>query len=140
MRRATRSALIAIAAFGVYTTTTAVMSGQQGGPGTRALVNYSTGNIAVPIPDVSTVDVPIVVSDTNPIIDVDASFRINHTFDGDLVISLVHPDGTVIPLVTNRGQGAGGTGANDRRGTQRASTMRRGRRSLAGVAPFAGPA
>jgi subtilisin-like proprotein convertase family protein len=147
MRRAPRSVLIAIAALGVYTMTTAVMSGQQGGsggpdgPGTLALTTYTSGDVAVPIPDINAtgVDVPITVSDTNPITDVDVSFRINHTFDGDLVIRLVHPDGTIIPLVTNRG-GSGanfGTGGNNSSGTPTVIDDEAVAAIAAGVAPFA---
>ncbi|HEV7473039.1 MAG TPA: carboxypeptidase regulatory-like domain-containing protein [Pyrinomonadaceae bacterium] len=78
--------------------------------GTIASSNYSTGDIAVPIPDspAPAINIPITVADVMTLSDVNVSFRINHTFDGDLVIALVHPDATVIPLVTNRGS----SGAN----------------------------
>ena len=52
----------------------------------------------MPIPDVTTVEVPITVPDTGSVADVNVRVRINHTFDSDLDISLVHPDGTVIDL------------------------------------------
>ncbi|HEX5705695.1 MAG TPA: proprotein convertase P-domain-containing protein [Pyrinomonadaceae bacterium] len=75
----------------------------------------STGNLATPIPDVSTVDIPINVADVGMVQDVNVRVRLNHTFDGDLEIRLVHPDGTTILLSDNRG-GSGdnyGGGAND---------------------------
>ena len=79
---------------------------QVGAPGAPVTATYSSGNIAVPIPDVATVEVPIIVPDNGSVQDVNVRVRLNHTFDGDLVISLVHPDGTVILLSNNRG-GAG---------------------------------
>src|SRR5262249_30033124 len=69
-------------------------------------VTHSTGNIAVPIPDVNTVDIPITVADSGAIGDVNVSVRLNHTFDADLVLRLIAPDGTVVNLANNRG-GAG---------------------------------
>ena len=68
------------------------------------------------------------------------SFRINHTFDGDLVIALVHPDNTVIPLVTNRGSSGVnfGTGTHNCAGVptviddQAATAISAGRRAFAG--------
>jgi subtilisin-like proprotein convertase family protein len=73
--------------------------------GTIAVSNYSTGNISTAIPDspAPAINIPISVADVMTLSDVNVSFRINHTFDGDLTIALVHPDNTVIPLVTNRG-------------------------------------
>jgi subtilisin-like proprotein convertase family protein len=71
--------------------------------------------------------------------DVNVSFRINHTFDGDLRISLVHPDATVIPLVTNRGSGVNfGTGPNDCSGVPTLIDDQAATAISAGSAPFAG--
>ena len=69
-------------------------------------VSYSTGNVVVPLPDVATTDIPITVPDTGFVGDVNVRVRLNHTFDGDLVISLIAPDGTSVALANNRG-GAG---------------------------------
>ena len=84
--------------------------------GTIAVNNYSSGDITVAIPDspAAAINIPITVADVMTLTDVNVSFRINHTFDGDLTIALVHPDGTVIPLVTNRGSSGAnfGTGPN----------------------------
>jgi len=101
---------------------------------------YSTGNIAVPIPDVSTVDIPITVTDTGVVADVNVKVRLNHTFDGDLVLSLIAPDGTTVLLAQNRG-GSGanyGTGANDCSGTHTVFDDSAATAIGAGVAPFAG--
>jgi subtilisin-like proprotein convertase family protein len=101
---------------------------------------YSSGNIAVPIPDVSTVDVPINIPDAGVVSDVNVRVRLNHTFDGDLVIALVHPDNTVVPLANNRG-GSGlnyGTGTNDCAGTSTVFDDAGGTAISGGTAPFAG--
>lgn len=113
---------------------------QVGAVGGAVTNTYSTGNIAVPIPDVSSVDVPINVPDNGVVQDVNVRVRLNHTFDGDLDISLVHPDGTAILLSNNRG-GAGdnfGTGANDCAGTPTIFDDEAGATIASGVAPFAG--
>jgi subtilisin-like proprotein convertase family protein len=113
---------------------------QVGAVGGAVVNNYSSGNIAVPIPDVATVDVPINVPDSGVVQDVNVRVRLNHTFDGDLEISLVHPDGTVITLSNNRG-GSGdnfGTGANDCSGTPTVFDDEAGTAISAGTAPFAG--
>lgn len=77
--------------------------------------DYSSGGLAVPITDLSTIESPIVVTDTGIVSDVNVRLRINHTFDGDLDILLVAPDGTTVELTTDNG-GAGdnfGAGATD---------------------------
>lgn len=113
---------------------------QIGAAGAPTTATYSTGNIATPIPDVSSVDIPINVPDNGLVNDVNVKVRLNHTFDADLVISLVHPDGTVITLANNRG-GAGdnfGSGANDCSGTPTVFDDGAATAISAGVAPFAG--
>src|SRR4030095_115931 len=110
--------------------------------GTIASNNYSTGNIAVPIPDspAPAIDIPLTVADVMTLTDVNVSFRLDHTFDGDLQISLVHPDNTVIPLVTNRG-GSGdnfGTGTLDCAGVPTVIDDQAAVAVSAGAAPFAG--
>ncbi len=84
----------------------------------------------------STINVP----DTAAISDVNVRVRLNHTFDGDLVISLVHPDGTVINLSNRRG-GSGdgfGSGSNDCSGTHTVFDDQASTAISAGAAPFAG--
>jgi len=102
--------------------------------------NYSSGNIAVPINDFATVDVPITVADAGILSDVNARIRLNHTFDGDMTISLVHPDGTVVALSSGRG-GSGdnfGSGVNDCSGTPTVFDDSATVAIAAGTAPFAG--
>jgi subtilisin-like proprotein convertase family protein len=113
------------------------LTGVLGFPSTAT---YSTGNIAVPIPDVSTVDIPITITDTGVITDVNVTVRANHTFDGDIVFQLIAPDGTSVPLATNRGgNGANyGSGANDCWGTPTVFDDAAATAISAGTAPFAG--
>jgi subtilisin-like proprotein convertase family protein len=106
----------------------------------RPVVNYSSGNITVPIPDVSTVDVPIDVTDVGVVHDINVRVRLNHSFDGDLEIRLVHPDGTAVLLSNKRGGGGDnfGAGANDCSGTPTLFDDSSLNSILGGVAPFAG--
>jgi subtilisin-like proprotein convertase family protein len=61
-------------------------------------------NTPTPLPDFTTTESSLVVAGiTAPITKVTASLRVVHTFVGDLEISLVAPDGTVVPLAQNRG-------------------------------------
>jgi len=109
--------------------------------GTIAVSNYTTGDIATPIPDnAAAINIPITVADVMTLSDVNVSFRINHTFDGDLRISLVHPDATVIPLVTNRGSSGinFGTGTNSCAGVPTLIDDQATVAITAGTAPFAG--
>jgi extracellular elastinolytic metalloproteinase len=101
---------------------------------------FGTGDIAVPIPDVSSVEIPLEVTEEGVVGDVVVRFRLNHTFDGDLAISLVAPDGTSVALANNRG-GAGdnfGSGANSCSGTPTVFDDSASLAISAGVAPFAG--
>jgi subtilisin-like proprotein convertase family protein len=102
--------------------------------------SYSTGNISVPLPDVSTVEIPIVVSGTGPVADVNVKVRLNHTFDGDLELRLVAPDGTIVMLSDNRGSSGDnfGSGANDCSGTPTTFDDSAATAISAGTAPFAG--
>ncbi|HEX7154497.1 MAG TPA: M36 family metallopeptidase [Thermoanaerobaculia bacterium] len=105
-----------------------------------AAVTYSTGNIATPLPDVASVDIPINVTGFGAIADVNVKLRANHTFDGDLVISLVAPDGTIVSLSNSRGSSGDnfGSGANDCSGTPTTFDDSAATAISAGVAPFAG--
>jgi subtilisin-like proprotein convertase family protein len=121
-------------------TVTKTFNLQIGRPVATITSSYATGNIAVPIPDVSSVDIPINVTDVGTVADINVKLRLNHTFDADLVMRLIGPDGTSVALANNRG-GAGqnfGTGANDCSGVP---TVFDDSASLAigvGAAPFAG--
>ncbi|NMB99899.1 MAG: hypothetical protein GYA35_06435, partial [Thermoanaerobaculaceae bacterium] len=67
--------------------------------------DYVYSGAAVPVPDNDStgVDVPINVSDSGTITDVNVTINITHTWDADLDIYLVHPDGTVVELSTDNG-------------------------------------
>lgn len=100
----------------------------------------STGDVAIPLPDVATTEVPINVTDSGAVGDVNVRIRLNHTFDGDLIMSLVAPDGTAVPLSNNRG-GSGdnfGSGANNCSGTFTVFDDSATTAISSGVAPFAG--
>ncbi|MCB1378024.1 MAG: proprotein convertase P-domain-containing protein [Alphaproteobacteria bacterium] len=108
--------------------------------GSCTTTNYSTGNLAVPLPDLTTVDTPLNVPDSGPLLKVIPSFRLNHTWDADLRIYLVSPTGTIVELSTDNG-GSGdnyGTGANDCTGTPTVFDDSAATPITAGVPPFAG--
>lgn len=73
-------------------------------PAGAATGEYSTGNIDVPIG--ASLDYPVNVPDRGPVSFVRVSFRVTTPATSALAISLVSPQGTEIPLVTNRGTGA----------------------------------
>ncbi|MGD9630420.1 MAG: S8 family serine peptidase [Pyrinomonadaceae bacterium] len=103
-------------------------------------VTYSTGNISTPIPDQGSVDIPINATNLGVVADVNVGVRLNHTFDGDVTMALISPEGVTVPLVNNRG-GSGdnfGTGANDCSGTRTILDDAAGTAISAGTAPFAG--
>src|SRR5919197_784923 len=64
---------------------------------------YSTGRLALAIPDVGTVDVPLAVPDKGPVSYLEVGLRIDHPRDSDLTLSLVSPAGTAVVLVAKRG-------------------------------------
>jgi subtilisin-like proprotein convertase family protein len=66
---------------------------------------YSSGDLSAPINDFSTVEIPITVPDLGIVEDVNVRIRLNHTFDGDLSIGLIGPDGTTVDLSSNNGGG-----------------------------------
>lgn len=68
-----------------------------------------------PIPDNGTAysELAIAAAGEPVVTDVNVQLRINHTYDRDLVLALVHPDGTEVLLVRRRGRSGDnfGTGA-----------------------------
>jgi len=113
---------------------------QVGTFGGNVTATYSSGNLTTPLPDQGTVDIPIVVSDLGGVADINVKVRLNHTFDGDVQISLIAPDNTVVPLVTNRGTSGDnfGSGNNDCTGTHTVFDDAAATAISAGAAPFAG--
>ncbi|MCI0389062.1 MAG: M36 family metallopeptidase [Acidobacteria bacterium] len=121
-------------------TVTKIFNLQIGRPVVVLTANYSSGNIAVPILDNTTVDIPINITDIGAVTDVNIKVRLNHTFDADLTLSLIGPDGTSVALSNNRGGGGDnfGTGANDCSGTPTVFDDSAATSIAAGLAPFAG--
>ncbi len=102
--------------------------------------NHTSGDLAVPIPDLATIEVPITVPDLGQVTDVNVRVRLNHTFDGDLILSLVAPDGTIVTLSNRRG-GSGdnfGTGAASCAGSPTVFDDQAPTPIASGAAPFAG--
>jgi subtilisin-like proprotein convertase family protein len=114
------------------------LTGALGGPLTAT---YSSGNIATAIPDQGTVDIPIVISDSGVVSDINVKVRLDHTYDADLQISLVSPGGGItIPLSSGRG-GSGdnfGSGSNNCSGTHTVFDDAAATAISAGSAPFTG--
>jgi subtilisin-like proprotein convertase family protein len=103
-------------------------------------ISYSSGNLNTALPDVATVEIPLTVSDTGAVGDVNVRIRLNHTFDGDLNISLVGPDGTTIDLSSGNGGGGDnyGAGANDCSGQPTIFDDSAAASITGGTSPFAG--
>ncbi len=66
---------------------------------------YAYAGSPVSIPDNSATGASVTVSvpDVNTIVDVNVKVNVNHTFDGDLTLSLIGPDGTTVLLSNRRG-------------------------------------
>jgi subtilisin-like proprotein convertase family protein len=102
---------------------------------------YSSGNIAVPIPDDNPTgaSVDINVPDAGTVTDVNVRVRINHTFDSDLAIGLNHSNAG--NALSNNNDGSGdnyGTGSNDCSGTKTIFDDQAGTSITAGTPPYAG--
>lgn len=76
---------------------------------------YSSGAVNLPIKDLQTTTSTITVSPSaaGTVLDVNAFVRINHTYDSDLRVTLVAPDGTSLVLLDR----IGGSGDNFGAGT-----------------------
>lgn len=100
----------------------------------------STGDIAVNVPDNTTVEVPIQVNTTGLLSDLNVKVRMNHTFDGDITMTIRSPGGTTVPLVAERGgEGANfGSGANSCDGTFTVFDDSAATEIGFGIPPFAG--
>jgi len=112
--------------------------------GTTNTGTYSSGNVNVPIPVTGTsgdmTDQIATVADIGAVADVNVKIRLNHTFDGDLNIRIVSPDGTTVTLAANRGSSGDnfGSGANDCTGTFTVFDDEAVTPIASGTAPFAG--
>jgi subtilisin-like proprotein convertase family protein len=102
-----------------------------------ATTTFESADVPVKIPDVSTVESSVLVSGVGgPVQNVTVSFHLTHTFDGDLDIFLIAPDGTSVELTTDNGGGGDnfGTSCSGRTTFDDAAAV-----SVVGqAAPFAG--
>ncbi|MBK6425853.1 MAG: proprotein convertase P-domain-containing protein [Blastocatellia bacterium] len=125
-------------------TTVVTCTGEDDVPNaTRGTVvtTYSSGNIAVPLPDVASMTPQVInVADMGTVLDVDLRIRLNHTFDNDLDITLTGPNAVTIDVSSDNG-GSGdnyGSGATDCSGTPTVFDDEAATGIASGVAPFAG--
>jgi subtilisin-like proprotein convertase family protein len=115
-----------------------------GALGAPVSASYSSNGVNVPIPASGTsgdmVDQIIAVADTGVVQSVKARVRLNHTYDGDITITLVAPNGTAVPLASRRGSSGAnfGSGATDCSGTFTVFDDAAATAISAGTAPFAG--
>ncbi len=96
-----------------------------------ATATYDSTDVPVAIPDNTTVTSILNVPCGGAIIDVNVALDITHTFDADLDIFLIAPDGTTVELTTDNGGGGNnytGTIFDDEAATS----------ITAGTAPFTG--
>ncbi len=102
-------------------------------------VSFSN-NTVTPIPDVLTTDIPITVSGiTTAIGKVTLSLHLLHTFDADLDISLIGPDGTTVDLSSDNGGAGDNFGTSCDPITNRTTFDDAGAVSITiGTAPFVG--
>jgi subtilisin-like proprotein convertase family protein len=108
--------------------------------GPTSTLTYSSGNVSTPIPDSGSVDIPINVPTVRRALDVDAVVRLDHTFDSDLVVTLISPSGRHV-LLSNENGGSGdnyGTGANGCGGTGTTFDDSAATSITSGTAPFSG--
>jgi subtilisin family serine protease/subtilisin-like proprotein convertase family protein/nuclear transport factor 2 (NTF2) superfamily protein len=73
-----------------------------------AVVRYEAANLPVAVPDQGTIVSRITINEQHTIRDLDVEISINHTWDEDLDVFLVAPNGTRIELFTD----VGGNGQN----------------------------
>ncbi len=123
---------------------TSTFTFQLGALGAPQSATYSSGAVSVLSPASGTVgdmtEQVIAVADTGAVQDVNVRLRLNHTYDGDLSVSLVAPDGTIVVLSGNRG-GSGdnfGSGSTDCSGTPTVFDDAAATPIASGTAPFAG--
>jgi len=96
-----------------------------------AVFVVATSHVPLTLIDGGTIEVTNYVAESRPIVDLDVSLTINHTWDSDLDVYLVAPDGTTVELFTD--VGGSGDGFNSTILDDEASTS-----IVAGTAPFTG--
>src|SRR5262249_57827992 len=93
--------------------------------------SYSSTNVPVAIPDLGTATSKLTIADIGQIVDINVTLNISHTYDSDLVVSLIGPDNTTVTLFSNVG-GSGDNFTNTVLDDQAATLI------SSGVAPFTG--
>jgi uncharacterized repeat protein (TIGR01451 family) len=71
--------------------------------GVNNIPEYPSTDTPRPIADNTTFTSPIAVTDTETVLDVEVRLNITHTYDGDLDIFLIGPNGTRVELTTDNG-------------------------------------
>ncbi|MEE3212813.1 MAG: S8 family serine peptidase, partial [Actinomycetota bacterium] len=104
------------------------------------VVSEFAGDDALPILDHQTLDIGLEVTDTGEVGTVELGIRLDHTYDADLQISLIHPDGTTVSLASGAGSWRNdfGEGAADCSGTLTVFADDADTAIDSGTAPFAG--
>jgi uncharacterized protein (TIGR03437 family) len=90
------------------------------------------------IPDVSTVEFPINITDNGVISDVNVRVRLNHIYNSDVDMFLVAPDGTTVELSTDNNGSNFGNGNNDCTGVFTVFDDQATTPITSGAPPFAG--
>ncbi|MDX2033404.1 MAG: proprotein convertase P-domain-containing protein [Blastocatellia bacterium] len=93
---------------------------------------------AVSLPDLQTVEIPITVPATGNVSDVNVRVRLNHSFNSDVDMFLVAPDGTVVELATDLSGANYGSGTNDCAGVPTVFDDQATTAITAASSPFAG--
>ena len=110
-----------------------------GAPGSAITVNYSTST-STTIGNRTTNNIPLVIPDSGFVANATVGVRLDHTRDSDVILWLVHPDGTTVLLANQRG-GSGdnyGSGNTNCSGTVCLFDDAAATPISSGSAPFAG--
>jgi subtilisin-like proprotein convertase family protein len=70
--------------------------------------NFASTNVPIPIPDLGTANSTLSVAPSFPIFKATVNLSLTHTWDSDLIISLIPPSGPAVVLASN----VGGSGDN----------------------------
>lgn len=69
------------------------------------LLTFTSADVPVAIPEVGIATSILVITESATIVDLDILINITHTYDSDMAISLLSPQGTTVMLCENRGPG-----------------------------------
>jgi len=74
-----------------------------GGNPTSATSTFPSTNVPKPIADAATTTSTLAVADMGTVQDVNVGVTLSHTYDGDLILTLIAPSGTRVTLANHRG-------------------------------------